>query len=104
CQFCFANSGWTKEEKHSIRFVMRLLQWTFVQPQPLGDSSDRFLLSNYSSSEHRLSHRKAITGITEDHVAWNTRFLRDDFDNVLRFNYQSLRFVYLNFYRRCIEP
>ena len=103
-QLGLADAGWSKEQEHTVGFVMRLFQWSFVQPQTLRDCLDCSLLTNYATAQHRFDHRKSIARVAEDHVARNTRLLRDDFDDVLRLDDHFLRFVDLDLNRGRIEP
>jgi hypothetical protein len=76
-QFGFAYAGWAKEQQHAVRFVVRLLQWAFVQAQPLGDCFDRAFcpITRCASIASVMANRSL--GVAENHVAWNARLLRD---------------------------
>ena len=83
---------------------MRLLQRTFVQTQALRDGLDSLLLANHALRKLDFSHRKAIARVAKDHVARDSRFLRDNFDDVLRLDDHRVWLVDFNFHCGRVEP
>src|SRR5262249_1312591 len=103
-QFRLPDSRWSEEQQHPVRFVEVLLEGSLVQTQPLSDGFDRFSLPDSSRCQGAFHMREAIVGITEDHIAWDSRLLADDVDDVFGSNLGQLGLADLNLYRCSIKP
>jgi hypothetical protein len=87
-KFGLTDAGRPQEQQHAVGRVMIFLERSFIQPQPLGDRTHRVFLPDDAIRQLIFHHRKAVGRIAVDHILRNPRFLRNDVDNMLRFDDQ----------------
>ena len=83
---------------------MRFFQRTLVEAKPLSHRLDGFFLTDNALGQMSFSQCKAIARVAKNHVAGDSRLLRDHIDHMLGFDDHRVRFVDLDFYRGGVQP
>src|SRR5262249_20631783 len=103
-KFSFSNTSRSKEQEYTVGFVVRFLQWTFVQTETLSNGPDCLPLSNDALAQHCVGHQEPLASVAEDHIARNTRLLRNDIDHMFRLYDHRGRFIDFHFNGSSVEP